>query len=169
MMINTTPIILSKNDKKILKILLSPNSKIQFHIASDDSDKLIAKKLTIPVVDVKLCRKKLEENFLKILYVMTLVSLGRRRVDFFISTTKGLTIPISKNLMRLQNVVSVGRSIGEPKIDLRVELIVKDNGQLLELLEQVKGMKGVQDVVWSEIVQVLGDKGSVPSAVIDVL
>lgn len=166
---NPKQMLLSKNDKKILKILLAPNSKICFHIASDGSDKAIAKQLTIPIADVKICRKKLEANFLKILYVMTLVGLGRRRIDFFIATTKGLTLPISKSLMKLQNVVSVGRSIGEPKIDLRAELIVKDNGQLLELLEKVKGMNGVQDVVWSEIVQVMGDKGSVPAGIIDLL
>lgn len=165
----TKQILLSKNDKKILKVLLAPNSKICFHIASDGSDKAIAKKLSIPVVDVRACRKKLETDFLKILYVMTLARLGHRRIDFFIATTSGLTILISKNLMKIKNVVSVSRSIGEPKIDLRAELIVKDNGQLLELLEKVKAMNGVDDVVWSEIVQVMGDKGSVPSGIIDLL
>lgn len=166
---NSKQMALSLNDKKILKILLQPNSKICFHVASDGSDKMIAKKLAIPIADVKICRKKLEANFLKILYVMHLVGLGRRRIDFFIATNKGLTVPISKSLMKIKNVVTVGRSIGEPTIDLRAELIVKDNGQLLELLEQVKGMKGIEEVVWSEIVQVMGDKGSVPSSIIDVL
>ena len=157
------------NDKKILKILLKPDSKTCFHIVSDDSNKVIAKRLSIPVAKVQSCRKKLEANFLKVVYVMNLARLGRRRIDFLIGTNKGLTIPISSRLMRMKNVVSVGRSIGEPRIDLRAEVIVKDNGELLELLEQVKAMKGVEDVVWSEIVQVIGNKGSVTSSIIDVL
>lgn len=161
--------ILSTNDKKILKILLAPKSKVSFHVSSDGSDKLISKKLGIPISSVKSCRKRLEVNFLKLLYVMTLIGLGRRRIDFFISTQKGLTVPISKKLMQIKNVVSVGRSIGEPTIDLRAELIVKHNGELLELLEKVKGMNGIREVVWSEIVQVMGNKGSVPSGIIDLL
>lgn len=37
----------------------------------------------------------------------------------------------------------------------------------VELLEQAKGMAGVRDIVWSEIVRVVGHKGSVPSEIID--
>jgi hypothetical protein len=50
---------------------------------------------------------------------------------------------------------------------LRVETIVKDNAILLDLLEKVKGMDGVNDVVWSEIVKIVGQKKSIPSAIID--
>ena len=54
----------------------------------------------------------------------------------------------------------MGKSIGEHTIDLRVETIVKDNVILLDLLENIKGMDGVNDVVWSEIVNVVGKKRS---------
>ena len=40
---------------------------------------------------------------------------------------------------------------------------------LLDLLELIKGMDGVNDVVWSEIVRVMGRKRSIPSAIIDKL
>lgn len=150
-------------------MLLAPKSKIKFHIASEDSDKLIASKLGISKILVKERRSLLETNFLQLLYLMSLVDLGQRRIDFFIATQDGFTIAIAKNLLKFKNVVSVGHSIGQPTIDLRAELIVKDNGQLLELLEKVKRMKGVRDVVWSEIVRVIGDKGSVPSDIIDIL
>jgi hypothetical protein len=66
-------------------------------------------------------------------------------------------------------VVYVGKSIGEHTIDLRVEIIVRDNSELLDILEKVKAMDGVNDVIWSEIVQVVGRKRSIPSRIIDML
>lgn len=64
-------------------------------------------------------------------------------------------------------ITYVGKTIGENTIDLRVEAIVKDNSVLLNLLEQIKEMEGVKDVVWSEIVSVVGRKISIPSFIID--
>ena len=66
-------------------------------------------------------------------------------------------------------MVYVGKSIGEHTIDLRVEIIVRDNSELLNILEKVKAMDGVNDVIWSEIVQVVGRKRSIPSRIIDML
>lgn len=89
---------------------------------------------------------------------MNLVKLGKKRVDFFIATEKGLAVTIANKMLKIKNVVSVGRSIGEPTIDLRAELIVQDNGDLLELLERIKRINGVCDVIWSEIVQMMGTR-----------
>ncbi|HYJ01755.1 MAG TPA: hypothetical protein VEW92_06035 [Nitrososphaeraceae archaeon] len=50
---------------------------------------------------------------------------------------------------------------------MRIETIVKDNILLLDLLEKIKGMDGVNDVVWSEIVSVVDRKISIPSSIID--
>jgi hypothetical protein len=50
---------------------------------------------------------------------------------------------------------------------LRVETIVKDNASVLDILEKIKAMDGVNDVVWSEIVSVVGRKISIPSSIID--
>jgi hypothetical protein len=61
----------------------------------------------------------------------------------------------------------LNRSIGEHTIDLRIETIVKDNASILDLLEKIKAMDGVRDVVWSEIVSVVGRKISIPSSIID--
>jgi hypothetical protein len=70
-------------------------------------------------------------------------------------------------LMELNDVTYIGKSIGEHTIDLRVETIVRDNSVLLDLLEVIKEMEGVRDVVWSEIVSVVGRKISIPSSIID--
>ncbi|HET9357158.1 MAG TPA: Lrp/AsnC ligand binding domain-containing protein, partial [Nitrososphaeraceae archaeon] len=89
--------------------------------------------------------------------------------DLLIYTRNGKTDPVANKLLENEEVVYVGKSIGEHTIDLRVEIIVRDNAELLDILEKVKAMDGVNDVVWSEIVQVVGMKRSIPSRIIDML
>lgn len=100
---------------------------------------------------------------------MNLRGLGYRRVDLLIYTGGGETVKIAEKLLERNEVVYVGRSIGEPTIDLRAVVIIKDNAELLELLEQVKAIPNVKDAIWSEIVKIVGKKRSVPSSIIDQL
>jgi DNA-binding Lrp family transcriptional regulator len=151
---------LSQLDRKILKILLTPNG----HLISTKS---ISTKLGIPITTIRRRRKRLESKFLKVQYVLDIEKFGWRRIDFFISIRNGLVNNVAKKLMDLNDVTYVGKSIGEHTIDLRVESIVKDNVVLLDLLEQIKGMEGVRDAVWSEIVNVVGSKISIPNSIID--
>lgn len=150
---------ISAIDKKILKILLSPDD--------GKSTKSMSTKLGIPVTTVRRRRKRLERNFLKMDYVLDIERFGWRRVDFFISIRHGMINTVATKLMALNDVTYVGKSIGEHTIDLRIESIVKDNNVLLDLLEKIKEMEGVEDVVWSEIVSIVGQKISIPSSIID--
>ena len=54
---------------------------------------------------------------------------------------------VAKKLLNINEVTYVGKSIGEHTIDLRIETIVKDNASILDLLEKIKAMDGVRDVV----------------------
>ena len=74
---------------------------------------------------------------------------------------------VANKLLDSDEVTYVGKSIGEHTIDLRVETIVKDNASVLDILEKIKAMEGVNDVVWSEIVSVVGKKISIPSSILD--
>lgn len=150
---------ISQIDRKILKILLAPNGQ--------KTTKSISTKLGIPVTTVRRRRKRLENKFLKLQYILDVEKFGWRRVDFFIAIEKGNVDAVGRDLIGLDDVTYVGKSIGEHTIDLRVETIVKDNSVLLNLLEKIKGMEGVKDVVWSEIVNVVGRKMSIPSSIID--
>lgn len=150
---------ISQIDRKILKILLAPNGQ--------KTTKSISTKLGIPVTTVRRRRKRLEDKFLKLQYILDVEKFGWRRVDFFIAIEKGNVDAVGRDLIGLDDVTYVGKSIGEHTIDLRVETIVKDNSVLLNLLEKIKGMEGVKDVVWSEIVNVVGRKMSIPSSIID--
>ena len=150
---------LSAIDKKILKILLAPSDRI--------SSQALAAKLGLPRTTIQRRRNYLEKHFLEFAYSLKLDELGYRRVDLLIYTGGGDTVRVANKLLERDEVVYVGRSIGEHTIDLRAEAIIKDNSQLLDLLEEVKAMPSVKDVIWSEIVKIVGKKRSVPGAIID--
>ena len=161
---NTSPISkLSESDKEILKVLLSPDNGIK------RSSLLLAEKLRIPLTTIQRRKKRLEKDFLTSSYTLNLEKFGWRRVDLLIYTRNGKTDSVANRLLENEEVVYVGKSIGEHTIDLRVEIIVRDNSELLNILEKVKAMHGVNDVIWSEIVQVVGRKRSIPSRIIDML
>jgi DNA-binding Lrp family transcriptional regulator len=158
---------LSGIDRAILKVLLDTND-------GKRSSMLLSRKLGVPATTILRRRKRLEKDFLELSYSLNLKKFGWRRVDLLISTRNGKTNSVAKNLL-LNEVVYVGKSIGEHTIDLRAEIIIKDNAQLLEVLEKVKAMDGVNDTskamdgVWSEVVEVVGRKRSIPSHIIDKL
>lgn len=152
---------ISRIDKKILKALLVLNR-------SGNSTKLAAK-LGIPRTTFQHRRDYLEEHYLETSYSFNLDNLGYRRVDLLIYTSGGQTINIANKLLERDEVTYVGRSIGEPTIDLRAEVVIKDNSELLALLETLKAMPNVMDVVWNEIVKIGGKKRSVPSSIINQL
>jgi DNA-binding Lrp family transcriptional regulator len=145
-----------------LKILLLPNGDLK-------SSNTLAAKLGIPITTVRRRRKRLENKFLKVHYVLDIDKFGWKRVDFFISIRNGMVNAVAKKLLDINEVTYVGKSIGEHTIDLRVETIVKDNASILDLLEKIKAMDGVRDVLWSEIVSVVGRKISIPSSIIDII
>ena len=86
--------------------------------------------------------------------------------EFEKTTMSGKTSAIANQLLEREGVIYVDKSIGEHTIDLRAEIIVKDNTELLDVLEEVKAMDGVRDAVWSEIVHVVGKKRSIPSSMV---
>lgn len=151
---------ISDLDRKLLKILLQPNGDLK-------SSKTLSAKLGMPITTVRRRRKRLESTLLKLHYVLDIEKFGWRRVDFFIAIKNGMVNAVASKLLDCDEVTYVGKSIGEHTIDLRVETIVKDNASVLDVLEKIKAMDGVNDVVWSEIVSVVGRKISIPGSIID--
>jgi DNA-binding Lrp family transcriptional regulator len=152
---------LSDVDRELLKALLNPNGK--------SSTGLLSNKLGIPKTTIQRRRKRLEKEFLRLSYSLNLEKFGWRRVDLLIATRNGKTSSVAEQLLSNEEITYVGKSIGEHTIDLRAEIIIKDNAQLLDVLERVKAMDGVNDTIWSEIVEVVGRKRSIPSKIIDQL
>ena len=129
----------------------------------------MSRKLEISMTTLQRRRKRLEKEFLERDYTFLLEKFGWRRVDFFISTSDGKTDALANQLLAMNQVTAVGKSIGEHTIDLRVGTIIKDNHELLDLLEKLKAMDGIRDAVWSEIVGKVGNKMSVPCDIIEQL
>lgn len=154
---NARPVLTSV-DKKILKLLLTPDGR--------HSSKSLARKLDIPATTVQRRRRRLEE-YLEITYTLPLKLFGWHLVAFLIATESGTTGKIGKELLKRNEVIYVGKSIGQHTIDLRVETILEDNAEILRMMELLKAMPGIKDVVWTEIVEVVGRKMSVPSQIVD--
>jgi DNA-binding Lrp family transcriptional regulator len=150
---------LSSIDRKLLKILLSPNGTA--------STKSLSKKLGIPATTIQRRRKRLEKEFLVHTYTLNLARFGWHKVEFLIATESGKTDMIGKAVLKYDEVIYVGKSIGQHTIDLRIETILKDNAEILRMMELLKGMAGIKEVMWTEIVQAIGTKTSVPTQIID--
>ncbi len=83
---------------------------------------------------------------------------GWRFIELLIQTHGGRTEAVGKELLEHSKVTFVARTIGQFTIDLRAEVFVKNSGELLKVIEEVKSIKGVKDVMWSEVVEVVGRK-----------
>jgi len=100
---------------------------------------------------------------------MDLEKYKLHRVEFLIATSGGQTLSVAKRLLKLKEVTYAAISIGQPTIDLRIEAILKDNEDILRVLEMIKATAGVRDAVWTEIVQVVQRKAAVPEHIINEL
>jgi DNA-binding Lrp family transcriptional regulator len=136
----------------MLRLLLDSEGKISSHEMSQQ--------LGISLSTVQRRRKRLEEDYLVRYYSLDSKKFGRRKVDLLIYTEGGETTQISRELMKRDEVTCAARTIGEHTIDLRIQVHVKDNAVLLNLIEDVKAMKGVRDVVWTEEIETIGCKNS---------
>ena len=152
---------LSAVDREILKILLFPDGKI--------SSKSIARRIGLPATTVQRHRTRLEKEVLSQSYVLDLPRFGWHKVDFLIATDSGKTGLVAKGLLKRDEVIYVGKSIGQHTIDLRVETVLKDNAEILRMMELLKATDGIKEVVWTEIVEVVGKKSSIPVQIIDKL
>jgi len=151
-------IVLTAIDKKILKTLLETKGKV--------SSDMLAKRLNLPRATVQRRKQDLEKRFLQLTYTLNFEEMGFRRLDFFIFTNNGKTSSVAKKLLKMDEVVEVGRGFGTHTIHLKAEAIIRDNKELTDLIETIKIMDGVMEVKWVEIIKVVGRK-KLTSAIID--
>jgi DNA-binding Lrp family transcriptional regulator len=157
---------LSLVDKQILKKLLASQG--------DVSPRALEQELGIPRSTIQRRRRHLENTYLERSYSLNLNNLGFRRVDLLIYTDGRGIQGIAKELLKHDSVAYVGRNLSRQSseghtIDLRAEVVIKDNSELLGLLELVKAMRNVKHVIWSEVVEVVGQRRSTPISIIDKL
>ena len=148
-------------DKEILKKILASSGRVSSHT--------ISKKLEIPVTAIYRRRMRLETEFLEVVYSLKLDKLGWRKANLLISTSKGNASSIGKELLTHNSITLVSRSIGEHTIDLQAEIMFKNNTGLLNLIEWIKSLDGVKDVVWSEPIELVGKSIARPLEILDQL
>ena len=158
MMRGTRGPILTEVDKKMLQTLLASSGRV--------SSLALSRKLEIPLTTIQRRRKRLESEFLEVDYSLRLDKLGWRNADLLISTSRGAASSIGKELLSHNAITRVSRSIGEHTIDLHAEIVFKNNTELLNVIEWIKGLDGVKDVVWTEPVELVGKKQPVPEQVL---
>jgi DNA-binding Lrp family transcriptional regulator len=141
---------LSEEDRKMLKLLVDSGGRISSHEISEQ--------FGVSISTVQRRRKRLEDTYFIRNYSLDPKKFGYRRIELLINTIGGTTIDIGMELLKREEVTSAFRTLGERAIDLRVEAFVKDNAALLNLIEQVKAMRGVRDVVWTEVIEPVGMK-----------
>jgi DNA-binding Lrp family transcriptional regulator len=152
---------LTETDKQILRSLVSSRGRI--------SSVELARKLEIPLTTIQRRRKRLESEFLEVAYSLKLEKLGWRRADLLVSTYKGTSSNVGKALLTHNSITRVCRTIGEHTIDLHAEIVFKDNTELLNVIERIKSLDGVKDVVWTEPVELLGKNIAGPLHILDQL
>jgi len=153
--------ILTEVDKKMLQTLLASSGRV--------SSLALSRKLEIPLTTIQRRRKRLESEFLEVDYSLRLDKLGWRNADLLISTSRGAAASIGKELLSHNAITRVSRSIGEHTIDLHAEIVFKNNTELLNVIEWIKGLDGVKDVVWTEPVELVGKNMAGPLEIIEQL
>ncbi len=153
--------LISKHDLEIVKNLLVSRAEI--------AARLLSEKLGISPGATQPISKEWGKEYLAISYSSTLEKYGWRQVEFLIATTGGKTMALGKELLKRDQVAYIARAIGQFNIDLRVEVFIRNNDDLINLIEEVKAMPGVKELIWSEIIEVVGRKNHIPLEILEAL
>ena len=145
-------------DKKILQLLLASNGTI--------SSIAISRKLEIPLTAILRRRKRLESEFLELAYSLKISNLEWRKADMLISTSKRNACSIGKDLLTHNSITSVSRSTGVHTIHLHAKIVFRNNIELSNLIEWIKSVDGVEDVIWTEPVELVGTSIARPLQII---
>ena len=150
---------LSNLDAVVLKNLLASRAEI--------ASRVLSEKIGLSPMDT--IRKELVDEYLRITYSTTLESYGLRQIELLISTRGGKTLSIGQDLLKRKEVAYVARTLGEFTIDLRAEVFVKNGAELVNMIEDVKAMDGVKDLIWSEVIEIVGRKNQIPKETLEAL
>jgi DNA-binding Lrp family transcriptional regulator len=146
--------LLSEQDVNMLAQLLGSNGQI--------SSQQLSKEAGTSLRATRIRREKLTKEYLTVTHSLNLQAYGWRQLQLLITTSGGRTVAVGRELLKLKQVVFVGGTIGEVKIDLRAEVFVRSSAELLNLIEEVKALPGVTAVIWSEVAEVIGIKNPPP-------
>lgn len=151
--------VLTSNDKAILRFL----SESKGHVSSLK----ISRELEIPLSTIQRRRKRLQDIAIESNYSLKAEKLGWRSASLYVSSTSGRTETIGKEILDMSDqVASATRTMGDNSFDLRIEVIFRTVEDLTALIDKIKSMAGVSNVIWSESLKVIG-KNNINKKIID--
>lgn len=141
--------VLTSVDKKMLEALFASEGYI--------SSLALSRKVDVPLSTVQRRRKRLEDTLIDRNYSLKVERFGFRRATLLVSINAGSPDRIGQSILDEEDMVeSAHRMLGESKIDLRLEAIIRTNAELMSLIDRVKAVEGVKDVFWSESIALIG-------------
>jgi|SRR5919197_451099 DNA-binding Lrp family transcriptional regulator len=153
----------SYSPKQVLKLFDATNVKIISELVDDPtiSSQALSKKLDVPVSTIQRRRAQLEKSMLKRAYSFDYKAFGGRVGDLIIKVDKGKSKEVAQYLLKnyKDNITFVHTRINSEH-NVSAHVIYKDTQELHELIESVRTMEYVVNVMWSETVEMIGDNNS---------
>jgi DNA-binding Lrp family transcriptional regulator len=150
--------VLSPIDKRMLKLLLASNGDI--------SSMTLSKELGIPLTTIQRRRKRLAE-FLDISCTLALRKFDLRSITFFIAAENGMSTSIAKEILTWPSVMSVARTLSNNNIDIKADVVLKTNKEIIDFSEKIKMMPGVKELFWTESIELIGKNNDMLYSKID--
>lgn len=151
------PLTLSPIDKKILGMLVSSDKEVSY--AS------LARGLNIPLTTVQRRLTRLEE-LLDYTYSLKTDRFGIRSITFFISTERRIVEDVGRDILKMKGVTTVARAFNG-NVDLRVDVLLRGNSELVIIEEQIRKVNGVKELFWIESVAMIGRNNTTLLSIID--
>jgi DNA-binding Lrp family transcriptional regulator len=142
------PLVDDINLKIIAELVKNPNT----------SSASLATKLGMPLSSLQRRRAKLEKSLLVKAYHINLKASGGKIGDAVINVDKGKSREVATNILKKYktNVMSVSTRINSEH-NVAAQIIYNDTAELHNLLESIKSIPYVTSLLWSEMVEIIGD------------
>lgn len=151
--------VLTNKDKAILRLLSESKGRV--------SSLRISRELDIPLSTIQRRRKRLQDIAIESNYFIRADKLGWRTAMLHISSTSGRTEAIGREILDMSDqVASATRTVGDNSFDLRIEVIFRTIDDLTAIIDKIKAMTGVGNVIWCESLKVIG-KNDINKKIID--
>ena len=163
--IKRTPVTRSTNHvndskKGLLGLVDNTNLRIIEQLVKNPSTSSasLATKLGIPLSSLQRRRTKLEKSVLTKSYDINLKAAGGKMGDAVINVDKGRSREVATNILKKfkSNVMNVSTRINSEH-NVAAQIIYNDTAELHNLLENIKSIPYVTSLLWSEMVERIGD------------
>lgn len=117
----------------------------------------LSEELAAPMSTVQRRRQRLEESLLEQSCSLKVDKFGWGTAIIFVSINGRTIASVAEEILKMDDMVTlVTQMVGAGSMDLKVDVLFKSRPQLQSLLERIKSISNVNDIVWSEPVRVLG-------------